>query len=234
MAHKRQFSCWLAMLILWICSALKPIAAGRGSDAPSAKNFLRWAWGRTIVLNDFLYIDGGIISQLEDGEVLSGSLNSTISISLSASWSTDNTIRRSIPKLALKTSWPAVWADTMAGVFYSWGGSLPDHKVTQDSVLWKFTADGYGGGTWSEKTSFSMNPDLGFKQLHTTQSGVVVTVNNTIGLYMGGVAPGWTERGLMTTEAIPGLVEFDIQRKTWHNFSTFEFNRRKHHCRRSS
>ena len=87
----------------------------------SVEDFIRCAYGQVTVFGDYIYIDGGYISRKsENGGIdLFDPLNSPVSIPLSTSWSTINVVRRSIPKPAPKTSWPAVRADTSTGVFYS-------------------------------------------------------------------------------------------------------------------
>ena len=144
MAPSRRFSHWLT--IWWFCPFRTGSVAAM-SDAPSADSFLRWGRVRSIVLNDFLYLDGVELSQLDDGQLRLGlPINSTVSIDLRTSWATNNAPHRALPKPreAPRTNFPVAWTDTKRGVFFSWA----DHHTFLDfspTGLWMFKTDGADG-----------------------------------------------------------------------------------------
>jgi len=221
-ASDQRFSSWFA--ICWLCCASR--AAAAALDAPSVEDFGHWAYGRVTVLGDYLYMNGGEVSQLVNGEFAnwraSDPMNSTISIDLKSSWTTTNAVRRTIakPEDAPITNWPVLWTDASAGVFYSWGGAYAyGLNIRNNTPQWKFTADGSGSGTWSSEVNTN---DVRYTQLHKTELGAVVTINDTMGLNIGGIAHGWTEVDGGPRHAIPGMVAFDMDNKLWQNgTSTF-------------
>jgi len=222
MASDQRFSSWFA--ICWLCCVSR--AAAAALDAPSVEDFGHWAYGRVTVLGDYLYMNGGEVSQLVNGEFAnwraSDPMNSTISIDLKSSWATTNAVRRTIakPEDAPITNWPVLWTDASAGVFYSWGGAYAyGLNIRNNTPQWKFTADGSGSGTWSSEVNTN---DVRYTQLHKTELGAVVTINDTMGLNIGGIAHGWTEVDGGPRHAIPGMVAFDMDNKLWQNgTSTF-------------
>ncbi|KAK0623789.1 hypothetical protein B0T14DRAFT_517058 [Immersiella caudata] len=231
MALDQMFWRWPAVLWLVITASILTSVAAI-SDVPSLESFARWSGPRVSVLGKYLYLEGGYIAQFENGELQPAApLNSTVSIDLSTSWTTANAIRRAIPKPdeAPRRSLPAIWADTQTGngAFYLWGGTVTSPLQANDStdVLWKFTADGSGGGAWSNETPSIANPTL-FASLHTTVGGLIVTANDTMGFHLGGVAANTTDFGRngTNTRAIPGMVTFDMKTKTWFN-GTYAFSR---------
>ncbi|KAG7288143.1 hypothetical protein NEMBOFW57_007667 [Staphylotrichum longicolle] len=84
------------------------------------------------------------------------------------------------------------------------------------AALWKFTADGKGGGAWSLQEP--ENPTL-FSGLHATEYGAF-TQTNTTGFIIGGVSHAWTELNHPSAEPIPGMATFDMKTKLWQNGTT--------------
>ena len=58
-----SLSGWLAIL------ALKHTASAALFDAPATENFVRRIAARAVVLGDYVYVDGGLITQLVDGKL---------------------------------------------------------------------------------------------------------------------------------------------------------------------
>ncbi|KAK4158055.1 hypothetical protein C8A00DRAFT_39611 [Chaetomidium leptoderma] len=203
MAPRRRASTLLA--ILGLGYTLGTVTAL--PDAPSPDNFLRRVGAKATVLGDYVYIDGGELNQLVDGKALSSDsdpVNSTLSIDMSTSWK--STAKSNV----------GLWTDTAAGAFYSWGGRWPGGKNMTKSALWKFTADGKGGGAWSiEEPS---NPTM-FNGLHPVEYGAFASTADT-GFVIGGVAHAWTEPDHPTADPIPGMATFNMKTKTWQNGTT--------------
>ncbi|KAL1837873.1 hypothetical protein VTJ49DRAFT_3299 [Mycothermus thermophilus] len=211
-------------------SRLLALLSGLGSvgarlvDVPSVENFYRRSAASVTVIGDYLYIDGGEISQAADGKrpaeqrYASNVVNSTISIDLSKSWTTSDVILRTIEKPWFSKIMQVIWTDREEGVFYVWAGRWLRGRNMTDNEYWKFTPDGSGGGSWNLETP--ANPDV-FNNLHPADHIVFANSNDT-GFALGGIASGWSERGRGSNAIIPGMVTFDMRSKTWRNHTTAE------------
>lgn len=143
-------------------------------------------------------------------------VNSTLSIDISKSWTASDLVIRTIPRPSPAKANVALWTDTAAGVFYSWGGKYPFGLKMVKDALWKFTPDGSGGGAWSKEEP--TNPTL-FTALHPSEQGVSAYTNDT-GILIGGLATGWTELYRGHTQTLPGMVTFNMKTKVWQNGTT--------------
>lgn len=185
------------------------------------------------MIGDYLYIDGGEVSQFVGGSFPSrdrpsNGVNSTLSINISKSWSASTVEIRAIPRpnFSAITS-EAVWGDTTGTAFYTYGGSTAyntgNEHIRKDGI-WKFTADGTGGGRWSLEGP--SNPDT-FQSL-LFASGITYVSANGIGFSIGGWADGNTdplsipggEKGLGSQIQVPGMVSYDMKRREWKNHTT--------------
>jgi hypothetical protein len=145
-----------------------------------------------------------------------GAVNSTLSIDISKPWNSKDVKIRSIPKPGPAKAGVVLWTDQEAGVLYSWGGKFPGGRDIKDPELWKFTADGEGGGTWSAEDP--ANPTR-FGDLHPTEDGAYANTPSQ-GFVIGGVADAYTEPGFRGAIPIPGMVSFDMKTKLWQNGTT--------------
>ncbi|KAH6630116.1 hypothetical protein B0J18DRAFT_362725 [Chaetomium sp. MPI-SDFR-AT-0129] len=192
------------------------------SDVPPVKEFLRRGGVSATVIGDYVYIDGGEMSQLLDGLNLSESgrisvpVNSTISIDISKSWTSSDAVLRPILRPWGSKSNQVIWTDHEKDTFYVWGGKWIQGANMTANELWKFTADGSGGGAWSKE--LPANPAL-FNSLEEYEYGVSVSTNTT-GFSMGGVASGWTRLYRASNQVITGMVAFDMNTKLWYNGTT--------------
>ncbi|KAK8032435.1 kelch repeat protein [Apiospora arundinis] len=181
----------------------------RGLDNPSPENFVRRFFATVAVMGDYVYIDGGEVSQLID-DVLDAKhstylVNTTLSISLSSSWCNATVDLRSIPKSAPLQNSPVTWIDDSTSSFYEWGGCTWQGPAA-DNLIWKFTADGRGGGAWSQVTPAN-----------------IVAFNNAARGRVGYALGGLISRNTMPTgngnSATSGLVSFDFDSLKWANTS---------------
>ncbi|KAK4171802.1 hypothetical protein QBC36DRAFT_350072 [Triangularia setosa] len=126
-------------------------------DVPTVDNFGR-RWNLvTAVLGDYVYIDGGEITQFEDGSprsriylTSSCAVNSTLSIDLSISWSTSDASFRTVQKFNIPRNKPMIWIDKAdKGGFYIWSRAFYLGRGLTDCEMWKFSADSQGGGSRS-------------------------------------------------------------------------------------
>ncbi|KAL2171665.1 hypothetical protein VTG60DRAFT_1961 [Thermothelomyces hinnuleus] len=184
-------------------------------DVPTPESFLRRIGVQATVLGDYVYINGGELNQLVDGEA-SGTqvVNSTLSINMSKSWKSGSVAIRTILNPGPAKSDTVLWTNTRAGVFYSWGGRFPGGRnMTDDKRPWKFTADGKGGGSWEIEDASN---EVLLTRLHPTEYGAVVNTH-TMGFVIGGVADAWTELNHPTADPIPGMVAFHMDSSIWQN-----------------
>lgn len=102
------------------------------------------------MLGDYLYIDGGYVSQVASGND-SLAVNTTLALSLTTSWTNETAAFDAIDKAsagAPDLSMPVFWKDDAAGVLYSWAGmTIRSDQVDDDINLWRLDPDGAGGGT---------------------------------------------------------------------------------------
>ncbi|KAK4149394.1 hypothetical protein C8A00DRAFT_18906 [Chaetomidium leptoderma] len=198
-------------------------AAAQLSDAPTRQNFYRRGGAAATVIGNYVYFDGGEISQLLDGKVPSkqsygsnSAVNSTLSIDISKSWTTSDVTFRTIDRPWWSKNNELVWTDDEAGIFYVWGGSWLRGRNMTVNELWKFTPDGNGGGTWALEPA--ANPEL-FQGLHQAEYGAFTNTKDT-GFVVGGAASGWTELHRAHNQALPGMVAFNMKTKNWQNGTT--------------
>lgn len=91
---------------------------------------------------------------------------------------------------------------------------------TSSLSLWKFTADGSGGGEWA--TDSPSNPAL-LTDLDVGVPGIMVTCGNTAYM-LGGYVSGMTDSRLTSGPVpIPGLMTYNISSKTVGNQSIEAF-----------
>ncbi|OHW93117.1 kelch repeat protein [Colletotrichum incanum] len=192
--------------------------------APSPSLFLRRAFARVAVLGDYIYIDGGEVSQLDaDGNPIksyaSNGVNSTLSIDLSKSWSASNVTITELSKGSQARSGQALWRNEATNTLWVWGGHSPNGAPREDPASWKFEADGKGGGEWSKETP--ANPTF-FTDLKRSEEGAFVSTPDA-GFWFGGGASGWTNPNPIP-QAVPGIVTYNMTTKSWANETSNAFS----------
>ncbi|KAE9573762.1 hypothetical protein CGMCC3_g10181 [Colletotrichum fructicola] len=139
------------------------------SDTPASIDFVRRTWARALVIDDYLYIDGGTVSQRSQG-------------------------------------------------------TYQGHK----SELWKFTADGQGGGSWA----IDENLNQGQADFHRSHGGAFTSASNSA-FYIGGmeetttaIKPDMPNGGYMS-----GFVSFNFtsssQDRVWRNTTEAPYSKSK-------
>jgi len=171
------------------------------------------------VLGNYVYIDGGELKIFSSrGRLLEGiETNFTLSIDLSKSWTTSDVAIQAIPKAAPKKTGAALWTDNQSGVFYSWGGAFPSgqHENISAPELWKFTADGQGGGSWS-----TVQPSNGGAFLAIHPADLLASANtDTMAFALGGVRGRWAEPGDEgdNQPVYSGMVTYGFASHQWTN-----------------
>lgn len=136
-------------------------------------------------------------------------VNSTLSIDCSTSWSPADVEFREIERSSKvpTRSHQAILTNKGEDTFYIYGGFSGYGDSTDDSQFWKFAADGEGGGTWAREAL--ANADV-FSDFELSSGAAYVSTNDT-GFVFGGTAVG--------SNPIRNLQGF----KTF-NFTTREWN----------
>ncbi|PKS07718.1 hypothetical protein jhhlp_006326 [Lomentospora prolificans] len=206
---------WLGLSILGMASAANP-------DVPATKDFIRRMSARAVMVGNYLYIDGGEVTQLVNDKPVDTydmTMNSTLSIDMSKSWSSDSVEIRTISKAAPKLYNQAIWADRNEKSFYIWGGhsnhGRENDLLTTDQI-WRFIVDGNGGGAWTKEVPDNIGA---YKSFNLAESGAFTTAHNT-GFWLGGFASGWTQKFRASSQTIPGMVSFNMTTRTFQNDST--------------
>lgn len=140
-------------------------------------------------------------------------VNTTLSLDLSYSWASKDAIFKSTPKTAPIKSNQVLWTDVPGNAFYTFGGMSWLGINMTDTEVWKFQADGSGGGQWSIVTA--SNPEV-FKGLRQTEHASVAFTNDT-GFAIGGLATGWTEKDRSTTQVVPGIMSLSFRNSAFQN-----------------
>ncbi|KAI1383143.1 uncharacterized protein F4822DRAFT_93907 [Hypoxylon trugodes] len=204
--------------------------ARRGLDNPGPDNFAWHRYPTVVALGDYVYIDGGEISQKSNGTDIttngtqsyaSYSVTSTLSLSLKDSWTNRTVQLQSIPKQAPSLDQQIYWSDPSngAGAFYTWGGMAAGSATPPTNEQWLFNADGSGGGMWSQVSQSDYRQFAALKQ----PVGSAFTQGNQIGYALGGQATSKTDNTIQKADpgyALPGLVSYNFQTGDWNNVTT--------------
>ncbi|KAH6688519.1 kelch repeat protein [Plectosphaerella plurivora] len=204
------------------------LATGNGQNddgpknIPSVKNFLRRSGGTAAIIGDYVYYDGGELSQVpfSTPTYKQFAMNATISIDLSRSWDPSTLEMTEITKPPTPLNRQAMLVDSSNDAFYIWGGAIPGGSRLVDPALWKFTADGSGGGSWSDETSKLSNRPV-FEQLDRVQGPASVSTSKR-GYIFGGLSDRDTSPE--PKSRIVGHVALDFEDQTWTQNSTAPYS----------
>jgi hypothetical protein len=148
-------------------------------------------------------------------------VNTTWSIELAESWTNETVKIRSIPKAAPHLSKQIHWTDASTNSLYAWGGFTSDDSSPSHD-LWRFAADGTGGGAWSQVTQRDF---LSFSKLKSP-FGSAFTQTKDAGYAFGGAvmrsSDGSVDKAI-PGYATPGLVSYDFRTGTWANSTTTSY-----------
>ena len=205
-----------------------------------------------IVLGNYVYIDGGEVSQSVAGQLPpddhpSYGINSTLSIDISKSWWACTVEIRTIPRKGpVPMNTEAIWSDSTGNGFYVYGG-VASYGANTTSIsknvngIWKFTADGQGGGSWSLEKFASSADTLTSRSLpvdmlrftadmaYASTAGLGFSIG---GGYQGGDdsdsggdtpstsnwdmgRPNW-----QTSTSTSGMVSYDMEKKQLANYTS--------------
>ncbi|KAK2602436.1 hypothetical protein N8I77_008966 [Diaporthe amygdali] len=206
-------ACWLHAKVA--CAAA--LRGRQGSTTPSPTDFVRRSFAVGTVLGDFVYIDGGEVSQVNQptGNNVPSPVSSTLSINLREDWTNSTVPIQVIPKSAPVLNSQAIWSDESTNSFWIWGGAAADGSQPPPDQIWQFSADGNGGGSWSlEQPS---NPRI-FNEL-ARPVGCAPTQGDGVGYCMGGLLTSQSNSSVESDIAVAGLVSFGMTSSVWTNTS---------------
>ncbi|KAL2046376.1 hypothetical protein N7G274_001823 [Stereocaulon virgatum] len=169
---------------------------------PFSTNFLVWTWQSAVVVDQWLYIDGGDYYTLESDSTVNSYhyLAATLSIDLSQPWTVDSVSVRNNsykPSAMSLVRRPQFWYDPLTNLVMERGGFAFD-GCTTDS-LWMFSPDGQGGAVWSLNGTVSRNaaqltPSFGGAFIASATSyyslgGAMMSIvnNNVVGVALEGL-----------------------------------------------
>ncbi|KAI1294281.1 hypothetical protein F5Y03DRAFT_373287 [Xylaria venustula] len=186
---------------------------------PNAQDFVRRGCHTLAVLGDYAYVDGGEITERVNDSAPADSpsfdVTTTWSIDLTESWTNETVQLRSIPKTAPLLSKQVHWIDSSANSLYTWGGFTSDNS-SPSQALWRFEADGSGGGTWEQVTQRDY---LDFTKLKGT-FGSAFTQTEDVGYSFGGAVMHSSDGSVSKSIpglATPGLVSYNFRTGSWEN-----------------
>ncbi|KAL9602700.1 MAG: hypothetical protein Q9219_001690 [cf. Caloplaca sp. 3 TL-2023] len=194
-------------------------------EEPSAKVFVRRHYHASIVLGDYVYIDSGEVSVIEDGEP-SRKLNSnTVTIDISRSWTNDSAPFGVIDKhgfVDLDSGF--LFPSTDDKSIFQFGGETSrvwDAWLSPETAISQLTLSGRGNGSWS---GFNPGSNSGFERLTRPGRALAATLDDTF-FITGGVVNSHTSQASMNVEngeniALEGIVAYNMTTGKWTNSST--------------
>ncbi|KAI0406867.1 hypothetical protein F4802DRAFT_605995 [Xylaria palmicola] len=196
-----------------------------GSGIPSADDYVRRACHSAAVLGDYLYVDGGQITERVQSSAPADSpsfdVDTTWSVDLTAPWTAETVEFRTIPKKAPLLSKQLSWIDSSTKSMYTWGGLTSDGS-SPSQELWRFSADGSGGGSWTQVTQRDF---VNFSKLKGTY-GSAFTQTKDVGFAFGGATTKASDGSVAKNRpgyATPGLVSYNFRTGQWDNSTTSSY-----------
>lgn len=116
---------------------------------------------------------------------------------------------RSITKNSQKLDSQSIWLGPSGKEFYTWAGEKIYNRTLPDKDIWRFTADGSGGGKWERVTP--SNP-ITFQNLLRPTDGTYTQSKDT-GYYFGGIVRRRSDYSISDWNVsipTPGLVSFNM------------------------
>ncbi|ERF73543.1 hypothetical protein EPUS_07748 [Endocarpon pusillum Z07020] len=217
--------------LLLLCYQLLDVVDAQGNftsstpSVPAASDFIRRSWHSSIVVGNFLYIDGGDLWQMVDGIMLWGPNTKTLSIDLTKSWTNTTVEMNPINKTIESWDEAYLWPDSSRSSFYQWGGSISTRKVppiVAASSLCKFEPDNRGGGEWTELGHASNSI---FRDLRRSVRGATAS-RDDIWYMVGGATHCSSDRSISecsTFTSLGPIISYNSTSNLWTNDSAQDF-----------
>lgn len=185
-------------------------------------NFLGRKWFSSIVVGNYLYIDGGEILYKDGNDTKFTDAKSTYSIDVSSSWTNATVVVKQIDKAidARALNHPKLWPISDNSSFYSYNGDkgwFYDPANPPSNKLYKFTSDGSGGGQWSEDDQ-SYTASSNFTNLARVGGSASACGPDTC-YAVGGWRNSRTDNALEHDIPAAGIVTYNLTSRQWHNDS---------------
>lgn len=186
-------------------------------------NYLGRKWSSSIVVGNYLYIDGGEILYKDGNDTIFTDAKSTYSIDVSSSWTNATVLIRQIDKAidgrALNN--PKLWPSLNNSSFYLYNGDKGwffNPANPPSNKLYKFTPGGSGGGQWSEDDQ-SYTASSNFTNLSRVGGSASACGPDTC-YAVGGWRNSRTDNAL-SDHPIPaaGIVTYNLTSRQWYNES---------------
>ncbi|KAI9800238.1 MAG: hypothetical protein M1825_004222 [Sarcosagium campestre] len=203
----------------------------------NADTYVRRAWHSSVLVGDWLYIDGGdIVSKTGPNNATEQRpLNTTLALDMTQSWS-DSLSPLNIIETQKPPGCPSLnhgnlwWDNTNKSIVMGFSGELSlvseQNGESPDPLsIWRFFPDGKGSGTWKQDRKSS---DPLFKNLTRPSSGLSAFSNDSA-YYLGGIANYLTTDETARipeskSQPLPGLVEYDFKSNSWHNNTATKYS----------
>ncbi|KAF7541257.1 hypothetical protein G7054_g745 [Neopestalotiopsis clavispora] len=183
-------------------------------SAPPVDIYFRRKGHAIVVVGDYLYMQGGEISWNSGNGTSIGQFADIDANRESWTNETVEWIETNSDQYAPSLRTPALWPH--GDSFFTWGGSNRFGRP-ESEMLWKLTADGAGGGNWTQ--SLPANSES-FYDIHRT-TAAARAICNGVGLYLGGYAAPQTDQDIKDAAfPVPGLLTYDVETATWSNKTT--------------
>ncbi|OTB19672.1 hypothetical protein K445DRAFT_313450 [Daldinia sp. EC12] len=205
----------------------------RAVDNPGPDSFIRHRYPSVVPFGGYVYIDGGQLFQKSSGNGTNSTqwnqyspyaASSTLSLNLNESWTNETVKLRTIPKTAPLLGQQVYWTDHSypRGSFYVWGGMTMDDGPPPEDQFWYFSADGSGGGSWSQ---LPQSDYRSFSQL-LRPAGASFAQSSNVGYSFGGQATRHSDVSIQDDglgKAVTGVVSYNFQTNKWASQSSDSF-----------
>ncbi|KAG8528431.1 uncharacterized protein KY384_007349 [Bacidia gigantensis] len=180
----------------------------------SSDKFLRRAFHASAIAGNFLYVDGGQFSYINNGTPQYKFTTSTLSLDLSKDWTNATAVFNTISKIpgVPNLNFGSLWYHEAETTLYSgFAGESPSYDRGSDPgppSLWALKLDGTGQGTWSETVDSKAST---LNDIHR--------VTSTLQSY--GPNNAWVLGGASYSEPpMSGMIKFDMNAKQFSNISS--------------
>lgn len=194
-------------------------------DSPLVLNRSKYRarkWSSFIVIENYLYIDDGVIMYVDENQTINIDAKSTYSIDISSSWINATVAVKQIDKAidGRNVNSPNLWSALDPSSFYSYNGFFAPGDVPNNKLC-KFTSDGSGGGQWFEDDQSHVSASSNFASLVRVLDAAAACGPDTC-YAVGGYRDSSSENGLNETIPAAGIVSYNLTNRQWYNDSLVE------------